>query len=436
MTSQSRLQALWDKLQSSYWFVPSVMTSVAVALAFILLAADRRIDGDSSWLGWAYGGGADGARALLSAVASSTITVVSVTFSVTVVALTVSSQHFGPRLLNNFMRDKAAQTVLGTFIATFAFCLIVLRTVKGDGESYGPFVPHLSVTAAVALTLLTVAALIYYVHHVSASMQVARITLMVARDLESSIDRLYPDDVGEELEVLVQAPPLPPEAAEVGSQTSGYIQAIDLDFALALANKHQVCIWLCARPGDFVAEGARLAAVYPPPEGDSEFAAKLRRAYVIGSDRSPHQDAAFAIQQLVEVALHALSPGINEPFTAITCIDRLGQGLVRLACRQLPAAVRAGENGYPRLVAEPESFSDLLDAAFAPITVYAGSNPAIYQRLLETLEALAARARRSADRAGIRQQAEHVRQAALQAARGGPFPRLEDLYRRILTTTG
>jgi uncharacterized membrane protein len=434
MMSWSRLRAWWGKLQSSYWFVPSVMTSLSVALAFSLLAADRRLGEDSTWLQWLYGGGADGARALLSAVASSTITVVSVTFSVTVVALTVASQHFGPRLLNNFMRDRAAQIVLGVFIATFVFCLIVLRTVQGDGDTYDRFVPHLSVTSAVVLTLLTVAALIYYVHHVSASMQVSRITLMVVRDLEAAIDRLYPNDAGEEPSGSIgRSPPIPEGAEDLASESSGYVQAIDLGAALALAQKHDLTIWICARPGEFVTQGARLAAVYPPPAGARRFAAKFRRAYVFGSDRSSHQDAAFAIQQLVEVALHALSPAMNEPFTAITCIDRLGQGLGRLACRQLPAAVREDEHGRPRLVAEPQTFSDLLEIAFQPITVYAGSNPAIYQRVLETLETLAQRARRAADRAAIVRQAEHVRQSASHAVSGASFARLEELYQRVTT---
>jgi uncharacterized membrane protein len=153
---------------------------------------------------------------------------------------------------------------------------------------------------------------------------------------------------------------------------------------------------------------------------------------VLGSDRTSHQDAAFAVQQLVEVALHALSPGMNEPFTAITCIDRLGQGLAKLACRQLPSAVREDDSGRLRLVAEPQSFTELLEYAFQPIIVYAGANPAIYQRLLETLEALAHRARRPADRAGIVRQAEHVRQAASQAVHGPLRHRLESLHQRIL----
>ena len=156
MTGRTHLLAAWSRLRSTYWFVPSLMTAGAVGLAFLLVAVDRLSTDESPWLGWVYGGGADGARSLLSAIAGSTITVVSLTFSVTVVALTVSSQHFGPRLLANFMRDSAAQFVLGMFIGTFAYCLVVLRTVQGDGAAYDRFVPHMSVTVAVALALVSV----------------------------------------------------------------------------------------------------------------------------------------------------------------------------------------------------------------------------------------------------------------------------------------
>jgi uncharacterized membrane protein len=227
------------------------------------------------------------------------------------------------------------------------------------------------------------------------------------------------------------SPPVPGNAAHVASESDGYVQALDLDAVLGLARKHDVTVWIAARPGDFVTEGARLAAVHPPGRA-RELAAGIRAAYVLGSDRTSHQDAAFAIQQLVEVALHALSPAMNEPFTAITCIDRLGQGLAKLACRQLPSAVREDDHARARLVAEPQSFAELLDIAFQPITVYAGANPAIYRRLLETLEALARRARRPADRAGIVQQTEQVWQAALLAVHGAPRHRLEHFYRRVL----
>jgi uncharacterized membrane protein len=360
--------------------------------------------------------------------------VVSLTFSVTVVALTVSSQHFGPRLLTNFMRDTSTQVVLGVFIGTFAFCLVVLRTVQGDGDGYQRFVPHLSVSVAVALALLTVAALIYYLHHVAASMQVAQIAANVTRDLESAIDRLYPDEAGNEREP--SAPEVPPEPADgvrAAAGASGYVQAIDLDAMMALAEAHSTTVWLRKRPGDFVITGAELAAASPAPSDPEAFAGALRQAFILGLDRTPWQDAEFAVQQLVEVALHALSPGMNEPFTAITCIDRLGQGLARMLTRRMPSPLRTNDRQQVRLVTDPRSFASLLRSAFDPIARFAGPNPAIYQRLLETLAELGARARRAPDRAALREMAAAIRAKALQELQADrPRAAIEEQHARVL----
>jgi uncharacterized membrane protein len=434
----TRAMAAWSRLRSTYWFVPSMMTAAAAGLALAGVAIDRNTAADAPWLAWAYGGGADGARALLSAVAGSTITVVSLTFSVTIVALTVSAQHFGPRLLSNFMRDTAAQVVLGMFIGTFAFCLLVLRTVRAEGDAYEQFIPHLSVTLAVILAMLSVAALIYYLHHVAASIQVSQIALNVTRDLEAAIDRLYPAHAaGEPVPPKVPRPERPPAAGTVFARESGYVQAVDLDAVVSAAARHGAVVWLRARPGDFVIEGGPLADVAPAAADDDGVAEAVRGAYVVGTDRTAWQDAEFAVQQLVEVALHALSPGINEPFTAITCIDRLGQGLSRLAERPVPAGVLADGEGQPRVVAEPKAFVSLLTSAFDPITLFAGANPAIYSRLLETLAALGPRASRPEDRAAIAEQATAVRNGAREQVGDERHRRvIEQLFAEVAAAVG
>jgi uncharacterized membrane protein len=435
MMGLTRVTAQWNRVRSTYWFVPSLMTVTAIGLAFLTLYIDQSAAADAAWLSWVYGGGADGARALLSAVASSSITVVSLTFSVTIVALTVSAQHFGPRLLTNFMRDTAAHVVLGMLIGTFAFCLIVLRKVRGEGDAYTQFVPHLSVTAAVVLALLSVAALIYYLHHVAASMQVSQIILRVTRDFEGAIERLYPEAQTDEVSQVPAALPEAPRGAEqVRAHRSGYVQAIDLGAAVSIAKEHQVKVWLWVRPGDFAVVGTPLAAVAPTPVETDRFADALRGAYVFGSDRTAWQDAEFAVQQLVEVALHALSPGINEPFTAITCIDRLGQGLSLLADRRLPAAILADDAGDERVVAPPKSFVDLLTAAFDPIALQARGDPRIYVRLLQALAGLLIRAHRQEDCDAIRALAAAIRDLALMTTQHEPHRRtVEEHYSRVST---
>jgi uncharacterized membrane protein len=396
-------RSVLERLRSTYWFLPSVLTALAVGLSFLFTAFDRSAPDSTAWLAWGYGGGANGARALLSAVAGSMITVVSVTFSVLVVALTVSSQHFGPQLLRSFMRDQPAQIVLGTFTGTFVYCLMVLRTVQGgDGEAYDQFVPQLAVTGAIVLALVSVAALIYYVHHVAVSMQVSEITRRVAADLEGAIERLYPDPIGHGSTPPIRTPPpVPHPATTARARGSGYVQEIDAAEVLALAERHETVIWLTARPGDFVIEGEAVATMSPEPANGQECSDALARAIVVGSDRTSQQDSAFAIQQLVEVALRALSPAMNEPFTAMTTIDRLGQALRALAGREIPAAARSDRSGTVRVIAEPRTFTTLVAAAFEPIALYSGGNPDVIRRLFETYERLGRAARRSDDRAAL-----------------------------------
>lgn len=182
---------------------------------------------------------------------------------------------------------------------------------------------------------------------------------------------------------------------------------------LDLAAEHDAITWLTSRPGDFVTEGLAIASVHPAPGDADRFARALRRAYGFGADRSPSQDVAFAMQQqLLEVALRALSPGVNEPFTALTVVDRLGQGLIALAQRTRPSALRLDDEGRVRVVAAPYTVEELLPAGFEPIALFAGRNPAIGERLLGTLRQLACVARRAEDRLAIRRCAAFVRASA------------------------
>jgi uncharacterized membrane protein len=214
----------------------------------------------------------------------------------------------------------------------------------------------------------------------------------------------------------------------VRSDASGYVQEIDRDRVLAAA-REGTTIWLQVRPGDFVVSGSTLARVHPPPADADDLAERVRGAYLLGNDRTSVQDAGFAFQQLVEVALRALSPGVNEPFTAITCIDRLGQGLARLATRAIPAAVRETEGG-PTIVAEPRTFEELLGSAFEPIAAYADRAPAIGVRLLATLRMLAETVRRGADRAEVARMADVVWELCSERIERARDKRLLDELRR------
>ena len=361
------------------------------------------------------------------------ITAVSVTFSVTVVALTVASQHYGPRLLTNFMRDTAAQVVLGAFISTFAYCLLVLRVVRGDSQGLDAFVPHLAVTGAVALTLVSIAAFIFYVHHVSSSIQISQIALVVTRDLLRSIDHLYPAPIGDPPSERPEPPPQPEDAVPIPATDEGYVESIDADGLMDLVSKCDTVVWIERRPGDFAIKGAPLAYVHPAPPELPRFTDRLNAAFIVGPERTSRQDTEYAIHQLVEVALRALSPGVNEPFTALTCIDRLTQGLSLLASRQPPPGVRKDSGGRVRVVAPPRTFPDLLGAAFEPIVLFAGTNPAIYERVLGGLAVMARLTRASSDRATIGRQADTVLETAgAKLERPADRSRLERAHREVI----
>jgi uncharacterized membrane protein len=289
--------------------------------------------------------------------------------------------------------------VLGIFTGTFAYCLVVLRTVQGDGgDRYAVFVPHLAVSGAVILTLLSVAMLIYYVHHVAMSMQVSEITRRVVEDFEDTVERLYPERLGRAATTPRPVPPpVPAGAFQVNSVASGYIQEVDTDAVLKLAREHDTTVWLTVSPGDFVIEGRPLAFAHGTPADATRFARDLGHAYVYGDDRTSFQDLGFACQQLVEVALRALSPGVNEPFTAVTAIDRLGQGLSKLAVREIPSPIRSDDDGRIRVIAYPRTFAELINEAFESIALHAGGHPAVTERLLSTLARLGSDVRRAED---------------------------------------
>ena len=325
-----------SKLNSSYWFVPLVVTLAGVGLAVLLLLVDARVQLDQDGaFAILRPSSAEGARVLLSAVIGAMITAISVTFSVTIVALTVAAQHFGPRVLNNFVRQTSAQVVLGTFLATFAYSVLALGGIRGAGPDAD--VPELAVSGAVVLVVLSIGALIYYVHHVSTTLQIGELAAAIVVDLRSSITRRDDATRGACDSARTSCPDVPPEAAQVPAVESGYVQRIDYESIVELASARNAVVWIRREPGAFLIVGTPLALVHPPNACDEALVTALQRACIVGRDRTLWNDPEFAVKQLVEIALRALSPGVNEPFTALTCIDRLTEGLTYVAGAPIPA---------------------------------------------------------------------------------------------------
>lgn len=427
---------VWDTLLATYWFLPLLLTAGAVALCGALVYLDHRAPQQVTGVqAFFFPTSVEGSQALLSAIVSSMMTVVAVTFSITVVALTVASQHYGPRLLNSFMRDRTVQIVLGLLTGTFAYTVLVLGSVEtGGGEPL-----RWAVSGAMVLVAVSLMALIVFVHHVTKALQVSTIVLSIVSDFDAALPRELPEQRDGAASSQLEMPHLTghgnaaDDQATLRSDEDGYVQRVDEEAVVRLAAEAGALIRVVRPPGRFVVRGAALATVQPASAATPALARAFNELCVLGADRTVRHDIEFAIKQLVEVALRALSPGVNEPFTAIACVDRLGQCLSQVAARGVrPRMVHDG-TGTVRLVMPRQTFATLLRAAFDPIRIFAGPNPAIHARLLDMVAMLAEITSDEAARAALRQQADLIAAAArhdIRTAEDQAF--VEERFRRAL----
>lgn len=412
-----RLAAIWESLRTSYWFIPSIMSAAAVVLAVAAIWLDHTWKVKGPWLeNWVIASGPDGVRSLLNAVAASMITIAGVTFSITIVALSLASQQFGPRMLYNFMRDRGNQVVLGTFVATFLYSMILLRSVDGGGDS--GFVPDVAVGIGMLLTLASLGVLIYFIHHISASIQADNVVAAVMDDLNITLDRICgvdamkEDDSGECDTEERPPPPLEGQCRPILSRHTGYVEAIAEEDLVRLAERLDVVIKLRKRAGHFMMRGQVLAEIAPPDKLDDESLATIRHAFLYGTKRTHVQDIEFGMDQLVEIALRALSPAINDPFTARMCVDHLGQAIARLARQGTQTAVLRDASGKVRVITDPPTFEGIVDTAFDQIRQNMWPHVAVAIRILEVIAAVAPFCRSDMHRGPLRKQADMVMRAA------------------------
>jgi len=433
------LRHYWDRLRTSYWFLPAVMSGLAAVFSLLLVSLDETLQ--DHWLldlGWIYTGSADGARQLLAAVAGSMITVAGTVFSVMIVALSLASNQFGPRLLRTFMRDRGNQLVLGTFIATFVYCLLVLRTVRGEDD--GDFVPHVAVTGAVLLALASVGVLIYFLHHAAVSVQAPTIIANVGAQLQASIEALFPEELGQPAEdngSRVFDGSIPPgfeqEARPVPAACDGYVQAINSERLLSLAAENELLVRVERRPGQFVVKGGSLALVWPA--GRPEFADQIQDAFIVGSRQTSEQDAEFVMNQLVEVAVRALSTGVNDPFTVFSCLDYLGAALSKLAGKKIPSPYRLDDKERLRVIAAPDTFAQMADTAFDQIRRYGRSSTDVLGRMLDVIAVVLTHVRRDEDHSALMRHAMLINQCADCLPQDADRQEIHQRYAKVLDSS-
>lgn len=396
----ARLRLVWTKVRDSLWFLPCVMTLAGAVLAIMITQAEQRGAFDVEMLrSWVFSGGVDGARGVLEAIAGGLITVTGVVFSVTIVALQLASTQFTPRILRNFTADRGNQLVLGVFIGTFTYTLLVLRTVRSADDGESPFVPRVAVTLAVILVLVAIGFLIFYINHSARSIQVAAILDRVARRTIGDVRRLFPEQVGHADEATPPDPrPVDRPSVTVAAESAGYLQAVDGQSLFRLGKGRRLVIAMEPHIGDFVLPGQALASISPPGEVDEQVFRQIRKAFLLGPERTPEQDVEFGIVEISDIAIKALSPGINDPTTAFRCIDRLSEVLLEMGTRAPPRPWRT-EEGKVHYLARHPTFERAVGLSFDQIRHFGASNPGIVRKLLEVfarLESLVPPSRRDA----------------------------------------
>ena len=378
-----------EGLRTNLWLVPALEALAAVALFIVTIAVDRAAyDGHLSLPTWVLSGSADGARELLSTMAAAVITVVSLVFSITIVALTLASTQFGPRMLRNFIRDRGTQLTLGTYVATFLYTVLVLVAISPG--PHGDFVPHLSITVSLALVLVDLAMLIFFINHMAKAIQLPQVIASIAGDLALAIEAQGSADDG--ATDGVERGPSPAEllalmetdGAVVRTPASGYLQYLRHGRLIRIANEAHAVIQLPYRPGHFMVQGHPLAVVWPP-EAAAHVAANLEKGQITGPYRTLTQDISFGIDQLVEIAIRALSSAVNDTFTAMTCIDWLSDCLCRITTGWHPQRIHRDAHGHVRVIAYQPDYDRLVQRSFEKIRQAGIGMPAVMIRQLEAL---------------------------------------------------
>jgi uncharacterized membrane protein len=435
-----KLKALWHDVVDSLWFVPGLLTLGGAAMAVILVRYNDEIlgdlGGDDVW--WLFGGSAEGAMSVLQAIAGSIMTVTGVLFSVTIIALQLASGQYTPRVLRKFMADRANQTVLGVFIGTFTYVMIVLRTIRASSDSADGFVPPVAVTGAVLLTLISMGFLIFFINHIARSMQATVIIDSVVKQTTVVLNAMFPDKLHEwnaagTDPVDCHIPEgTAADAYEVRSPRSGYVQAVERGSLSRLAATRDLTVLIDVEIGNYLLPGQVTMRVWPSTSMTSELEQELWDSLVMGMERTPRQDLKHGIIELMDIAVKALSPSINDPTTAVNVIQRLAEVLLDLSWRDCGPAVEGDSNGKVRLIVRRPSLTDVTNLAFNQIRHYGVSNPSVAIVLIETLAELAALAPDAARPSFSGQLHAIIASAREQVTDPGDVARIEEVVVRAL----
>ncbi|MFD1064290.1 DUF2254 domain-containing protein [Winogradskyella litorisediminis] len=381
---------LWSRLTATFWFVPSLVIVIALILVACFLKLDSVVNVPTDGFGrFLFVNSLESARSLLTTISGAMIGVAGTVFSMTLVALSLTSSQLGSRQIKNFMYDRINQVVLGSYISTFVCCIIILNVInKFEGNAY---IPYLTIMFATFLAIANVILLIVFIHHIAVSIQADTVVSEISQHLSKSLNTLFPESLGEQAEDDWDDEKFENELQKykithnLNSRSSGYIQYIDSQALLEKTKEYDVLLKLDCKPGDYTVKDVQCATIYSNEILGEDDLNNFKKSFVTGDTRTTEQDAEHSIHQLVEIAARALSPGINDPYTAIACVDNLTKSLVYLSKVKFPSKFRLDAEGNLRIVTEILDFEGVLNAAFNQIRQFSKDVPSVVIRMMESL---------------------------------------------------
>lgn len=431
---------LWlDKLRTSLWFVPSLIVIGSVILANGMLYLDLHLPHNwwkgVHWLKSMLDVRLGGATATLQAVGGSIITIAGVVFSITIAAMTLAAGQYTSRVLRNFIRDRANQAVLGIFLGIFVYCLLIMRSLSGISEN--SHAPPLAMLMTLVLAFVGVATLIFFIHHIARSLQATSIVAAIAESALPSIDRHFPDrfEPTKEDDVDV-SPPTGGHHVRIRSKCSGYITGIDFDDLVKATDACDGLVRVRRAPGFFITEGEAIAELQSGGMVDDEVIDAIRSAWSFSAQRTLENDPGYGLRQLVDVALKALSPGVNETTTGVMCVNWVGVILARMSGRRLPPQIVTSDKRV-RVLTHAPRMDDFIKLGLDQIRRNAIGNVAVLKRMLEVLLVLADGPGGRVSRQAILRQTEAI-EAVLENTISWPpdAEPLRDLVRSIRDALG
>ncbi|PKQ44844.1 DUF2254 domain-containing protein [Confluentibacter flavum] len=378
----------WSELKATFWFIPVIIIISSILLSIGLVYIDGSFNFSQDGIGrFFFVNSSDSARSILSTISAAMMGVAGTVFSITLVVLTLASSQFGPRLIKNFMYVRLNQVVLGSYISTYLYCLLVLIAVKDDNDY--TFIPSISILVAIIAAITNIILLIVFIHQIAISLQADKVISDISDFIFKQLETLFPEKMGdvkkeENLDISTTISGYK-QRIYIKAPKSGYLQYIDSEALIKIITKKDSLLELYPRPGRHLVQGGEIGLLYSNDLWEKEELETIFKQLEIGKIKTSQQDLEFSILQMVEIASRALSPGINDPFTAITSIDNLSATMCYLAQAQFPSKYRFDDGGTLRIIADTLEFEGVLDAAYNQIRQYSGGSPSVIIRLMDAL---------------------------------------------------